>query len=146
MLSVFAGVEVLEGNGRPGEVFTTPLAASHQHNGWVDQFLSMPAGGLEDRYLKLSQRVGRGQFDLAVHEFSANIARGRYGRELDLAASGPFLEDYSVLLKAANFRADGQNADVSKVWVMLDASFQASTSRFHRSLEIVWERDAWRQS
>jgi hypothetical protein len=122
-LSVLAGIEILEGNGRAGEVFTTPLAALHQYNGWSDQFLSVPDSGLEDRYLKFSHRVGRLQLDLIVHEFSADSGAGRYGRELDFAASWPFLENYSVLLKAADFRADGVNTDVRKLWVMLNANF-----------------------
>ncbi|MEI8045213.1 MAG: hypothetical protein WCL11_27625, partial [Verrucomicrobiota bacterium] len=49
-LSGLVGYEVLEGNGTIG--FATPLATLHAFNGWADMFLSTPANGLKDFYLK----------------------------------------------------------------------------------------------
>ncbi len=46
--TVKAGYELLGGDGLYG--FQTPLATLHAFNGWADQFLGTPAGGLEDTY------------------------------------------------------------------------------------------------
>jgi hypothetical protein len=49
-LTGLIGYEVLEGNGTIG--FATPLATLHAFNGWADMFLTTPANGLKDFYLK----------------------------------------------------------------------------------------------
>ncbi|HLF12977.1 MAG TPA: alginate export family protein, partial [Gammaproteobacteria bacterium] len=50
-LTLSLGYEVLTGNGTTA--FQTPLATMHAFQGWADKFLTTPAAGIEDRYLKL---------------------------------------------------------------------------------------------
>lgn len=123
VLSVTAGLEILEGSGLPGAVITTPLAGLNGYNGWADQFLAIPVDGLEDRSLQLRAPVGGGELDLVVHDFCSSRRSSSYGSELDLALSWPFGTSYVLLLKAADYRADGHAADTVKVWLMLSASF-----------------------
>jgi hypothetical protein len=127
------GYEVLTGSGANGESFQTPLATLHKFNGWADQFLSTPAGGLEDMYLKASAKLLGGTFSAAYHDFSQETGSADYGSEIDFKANWKFMENYSVLVGFAMFSVDdeglrngpgaGPQSDVDKVWVQLGASF-----------------------
>jgi len=121
--SVLAGFETLEGTGRTGEAFSTPLAGLHGQNGWADQFLATPPGGLEDRYVKLRHTLGSGALDVVYHDYSASAGSSSYGTELDVSLSWPVSEHYSLLVKAADYRAEGFAVDVSKFWIMISAEF-----------------------
>jgi hypothetical protein len=93
------GYEVLEGSGVAGESFQTPLATLHKFNGWADQFLTTPPGGLEDIYIQGSAKALGGEFSLIYHDFSAQTGSSDYGSELDFVASWSFMENYSVIGK-----------------------------------------------
>jgi len=121
--SVLAGIEILEGTGVTGEAFSTPLAGLHGLNGWADQFVVTPPGGLEDRYVKLGRTLGSGRLDIVYHDYSASVGGDRYGTEFDISVGWPITQRYSLLLKAANYRADRLATDTRKFWVMVDASF-----------------------
>lgn len=121
--SILAGVEVLEGTGRTGEVFSTPLAGLHALNGWADRFLTTPPGGLEDRRLKLGHALGGGRLDVVYHDYSASAGSSSYGTELDVSVAWPITEHYLVLIKAADYRAEDFAADVRKFWIMVSAAF-----------------------
>ena len=58
-LTAKLGWEHLGGDGT--HALQTPLATLHAFNGWDDQFNATPPGGLEDRYLGLNRKFGRGQ-------------------------------------------------------------------------------------
>jgi hypothetical protein len=122
-LSILAGVEVLEGTGRNGEAFSTPLAGLHGQNGWADRFLSTPPGGLEDRRLKLGHALGAGRLDVVYHDYSASAGSSSYGTELDVSVAWPITEHYSLLVKVADYRAEGFASDVRKLWVEVNAGF-----------------------
>jgi hypothetical protein len=122
------GYEVLEGSGSTGQSFQTPLATLHAMNGWADQFLVTPAGGLEDLYIQGTAKAFGGKFSLIYHDFSAQTGGSDYGSELDFAASWSFLKNYSVLAKFALFDKDGsspisEHSDITKFWLMLSADF-----------------------
>lgn len=121
--SLLAGVEVLEGTGRAGEVFSTPLAGLHGLNGWADKFVSTPSGGLEDRHLNFGFTAGGGRFDVIYHDYSATAGDSTYGTELDVSFRKPITERYSLLIKAADYRAESFATDVRKFWIMVTASF-----------------------
>ncbi len=130
-----AGFESLEGNGTSS--FQTPLATLHAHNGWADLFLTTPANGLEDLYMKASYKVSgtntlldKTKLDLAYHDFSPENTGSDYGDEWDaqIARSfdGPdFMKKWSLALKYAAF--DGEPAagfpDVQKYWITVGVKF-----------------------
>jgi len=121
---VMAGYEVLQGSGISGQSFQTPLATGHKFNGWADQFLSTPAGGLEDIYVQGSVKTDRGNYSLIYHQFSQETGGNDYGNEWDLVGKWPLSDNYSVLAKTAIFESeDGFSSDVNKVWLMLTADF-----------------------
>jgi len=129
------GLESLEGDGTSS--FKTPLATLHAHNGWADKFLSTPAGGLEDTYVKAVYKV-KGQGNIldgtkivaVYHEFDAEDNSMNYGDELDIAISHPlnvgnigFLKGASIALKYADYNADDFSVDSQKLWVTTSFKF-----------------------
>jgi hypothetical protein len=121
-LSVGAGMESLGSDNGTG--FITPLATLHLFNGWADQFLSTPSGGIEDLYLKLGFKPGKWNLQLVYHDFSAETGSSDYGTEIDLSAQRKLGNRYGVLLKLADFQADDAPfVDTLKFWVMLTASY-----------------------
>ena len=54
------GWEVLGGDDSTvlNEAFQTPLATLHAFQGWADVFLSTPAAGIDDKYLKFKVTPG----------------------------------------------------------------------------------------
>jgi hypothetical protein len=122
------GYEVLEGSGTLGQSFQTPLATLHKFNGWADQFLLTPGGGLKDLYIQGTAKALGAKFSLVYHDFSAQTGGRDYGRELDFVASRSFMKNYSVLAKFALFEVDSNSpisvhTDISKFWIMLSATF-----------------------
>jgi len=122
------GYEVLEGSGTPLHSFQTPLATLHKFNGWADQFLLTPGGGLKDLYIQGSAKALGGKLSLVYHNFSAQTGGSDYGNELDFVASWAIMENYSVLAKFALFEVDSNSpisvhTDISKFWLMLSATF-----------------------
>ncbi len=122
--SVMFGAEELEGSNTGGEMFTTPLATLHGQNGWADQFLGTPAGGIEDMYVSFGKKFKNSKLTVVYHDFSAETGSMDYGTELDIAWNYKISKNYGVLLKAASFESDdGYKADVDKIWVMFTANF-----------------------
>ena len=121
-ISVGVGFESLGSDD--GNSFRTPLATLHAFNGWADQFLSTPPGGLDDLYLKLGFKPGKWNLQLIYHDFSAETGSGDYGTEIDLSAQRKLGDRYGLLLKLADFQADDAPfVDTMKLWVMLTASY-----------------------
>jgi Alginate export len=134
------GFESLEGDGVSS--FQTPLATLHAQNGWADKFLTTPAGGLEDSYVKAVYKV-KGQDNIldgtkivaVYHEFDAENSGTSYGDELDIVISHPlnvgnigFLKSGSIALKYADYNSDGNAAfkgdvDTQKLWVTTKFKF-----------------------
>lgn len=122
--TVKGGYEVLEGGDTALNAFQTPLATLHAHNGWADQFLLTPAGGLEDLYLSGGYKMGSTDFVAVYHDFSAETgSSGSYGDELDLQAIHHFENGVELGLKYADYNADNFATDTQKLWFWLYYSF-----------------------
>jgi hypothetical protein len=123
-----AGREVLSGEqgsftAATNPAFQTPLATLHKWQGWADKFLTTPAAGIEDLYFGASVRF-RGWTGQAVwHDFSAEATGADYGSELDLSVARRFADRYELLVKYADYSADGLFTDTEKFWLQLAASF-----------------------
>jgi len=119
--------ESLGADSNAGTAFRTPLATGHAFNGWADQFLGTPAGGLEDTYFTVKYKAGKWSLTGVYHDFSSEISSSDYGTEFDFAAGRKLGERYSVLFKGAFFSADSlsplTNVDTNKFWIMLTASY-----------------------
>ena len=116
------GYEVLGSDN--GQGFRTPLATLHAFNGWADQFLGTPGGGLEDLYIRAGVNVDKWSLEGIYHDYEAEANSADYGSEIDLQAKRPLGERYSLLLKAAFFDSDNAAfVDVTKFWVMVSANF-----------------------
>lgn len=117
------GYEVL-GAGH-GVGFKTPLATLHAFNGWADLFLTTPAAGLRDTYVKVAANLPA-QFSLLAfqHWFSTDQAGADPGREFDVQLSRKFGARVSALVKYADFRRDAAAyPDVQKVWAQVEFAY-----------------------
>lgn len=121
--SVGAGIEVLEGNGTKG--FGTPLATLHVFQGWADKFLTTPADGVDDRYVKVAfSSQHKGPFhavtaQLVLHRYGAERGSRDYGDELDAVVQARW-HRFSGLVKYADYRADRLLTDTRKLWVQVE--------------------------
>ncbi len=126
-LSFGLGFESLGGSTVAGESFRTPLATLHAFNGWADQFLSTPSGGIDDLYATVKLKTGKWSITGVYHDFSPETGTSDYGTEFDFSAGRKFGGRYGLLLKGAFFSADSSsplaNVDTNKFWVMLTASY-----------------------
>lgn len=126
-LSLKIGFERLE--GRDGIAFQTPLATLHAQNGWADKFLTIPAAGLEDRYLDLLWRPQTGSWlknltaRFVYHDFDADRGGATYGREYDALLA--WRTPWKVILtaKLARYEARSFSRDTTKFWLMLETAF-----------------------
>lgn len=119
-----AGYEVLGGsNSATGNgAFQTPLATKHAFQGWADQFLTTPAGGVRDAYAGATMPLLGGSLQLWYHEFRSDKGDiGAYGEEVNAAYSHaiPGVKGLSALVKMAAYDADGLSVDTEKVWLQL---------------------------
>jgi len=125
-IGVGLGYEVLGSDGATS--FQTPLATLHVFQGWADKFLTTPAAGMEDSYLKLSYPMGkRGAFTnisavAYFHDFSAEQGSAHFGEELDLQLVAR-TEKMVLTLKYADYRADELLTDTDKLWLSVDYAF-----------------------
>jgi hypothetical protein len=125
-LTASLGFELLSGNGTTS--FQTPLATLHAFQGWADKFLTTPADGIENSYLKLAYQMDAiGPFSglaaLAVlHEFDADLGSAHYGDEVDLQLVAR-TERLTFTLKYAAYEADELFTDTDKLWLSLDYAF-----------------------
>jgi hypothetical protein len=124
-LSLSVSAESLGGDDTiSGGAFRTPLATLHAFQGWADQFLVTPDGGIDDLQAKLGYARGKWQWQAAFHDFSAESGSADYGRELDFSVSRNFGDRYALMLKTAIFNADAAPfVDTSKYWLMLSADY-----------------------
>jgi len=138
---VLAGInyECLSGANESGTetAFTTPLATAHKFNGWADQFLATPEGGLIDANIRLGYTAkGFGKLLAVYHDFTSDTsmtdvngkATDDLGSEIDVLYTNkiPGVKGLSGLLKYASYSKGsvvGHTNDVSKFWAQLDYKF-----------------------
>lgn len=99
--------------------FSTPLATGHAENGWADQFLGTPPGGLEDTFLSAGGQIGEVTIKAVYHEFTADEGSSDYGSEVDFLAKTKLCERTTVGLKYADYSADSFGTDTQKVAIWL---------------------------
>ena len=112
--------------------FQTPLATKHKFNGWADQFLKTPAGGLQDLNLRAGYKAKDFGKVLAVyHMFSTDeemAGKSDLGSEFDAVYVNkiPGVSGLTGMVKAA-FYSGGDVAtytdDQTMAWLMLDYKF-----------------------
>ena len=103
--------------------FQTPLATLHKWQGWADKFLTTPSAGIKDTYVGVNGSLAGWNGQAVWHDFQAEATSLDYGTELDLAVSRKFAQHYEVLLKYADYSADGLFTDTKKFWLQLGAVF-----------------------
>ncbi|MBP8227991.1 MAG: alginate export family protein [Pararheinheimera sp.] len=116
-----AGVEILGSDNGVG--FSTPLATLHKFQGFADKFLSTPANGIEDKYLKLGYKLDQLELMAFYHWLDAAEGEADYGKELDLQLSYNLNAQHAVLLKYADYQANSLHTDTSKFWLQWLAKY-----------------------
>src|SRR6266702_982119 len=127
-LTGLVGYEVLEGNGTIG--FATPLATLHAFNGWADMFLTTPANGLKDIYVKAAYALPADFIEirsltgiLTYHDFTTDNLSAGIGSEWDASLELAVDANASVLAKYAAYQgagvAFGGFPDKSIFWLQL---------------------------
>jgi hypothetical protein len=120
------GLEVLGSDGT--NAFQTPLATLHAFQGWADKFLTTPAAGIEDRYVRFGYPLAKGGRFTNVsllafyHDFVAETGSADYGSELDLQLVARTAK-MTLTFKYADYRADELLTDTDKVWMSVDYAF-----------------------
>jgi hypothetical protein len=114
------GCEVL-GSGH-GVGFKTPLATLHAFDGWADLFLTTPAAGLRDTYVKGTASLPAGiSLQACQHWFAADRAGPDPGCEFDAQLGRKFGPHVTALLKYADFRrATTAYPNVQKFWAQVE--------------------------
>ena len=135
---LLAGVnyEVQSGASGSSTNFTTPLGTNHKFNGWADQFLKTPTGGLQDANIRLGYKAkGFGKLLGVYHSFTADTkmasASGTsddLGTEIDAVYVNkiPGMKNLKGLVKYASYskgKVTGHTHDVQKFWAQLDYRF-----------------------
>lgn len=115
------GQEKLGSNGVVA--FQTPLATLHAMNGWADQFLTTPVGGLKDSYISADAMVKGVKLGAIYHDFRADKGGSKYGSEWDFVATKKIGDNYTVGAKYARYAANSLSVDTSKIWLWVDAKF-----------------------
>lgn len=117
---VKVGYEVLEGDG--DDAFQTPLATKHAFNGWADQFLTTPPGGLADFVVTLTGSVSEVTLACIHHVFTSDSGAIDYGRESDIQATRAF-GPHTLGVAYATYNADGFGTDTDKLWLFAGTAF-----------------------
>lgn len=120
------GYEVLQGDGVIG--FATPLATLHAFNGWTDMFLTTPANGLRDFYVRIgtvlpADIIGLHALTPAIawHDYRSDRIDAGLGSEWNIQAELAVNANLSVLAKYASYTGSGLAAggfpDKSIFWL-----------------------------
>lgn len=104
----------------------TPFTDLYAFNGWALHFTSTPRQGLRDRWATLRWQPGAVTFYAEAHRFASDVGGLDFGRETDLSASYPVLDNAVLRLQHARYRPkDGpvtQNR-VDKTWLTLTYTY-----------------------
>jgi hypothetical protein len=109
------GYEVLGSDNGVG--FSTPFATGHKFQGWADKFLSTPGDGIEDLYASVGGKLGPVALAAVYHDFQAEDSSEDFGTEVDLSATWPINDMFTLQAKYASFDSDSDRyADTDKFW------------------------------
>ncbi|MAC89851.1 hypothetical protein [Maricaulis sp.] len=122
------GFESLEGDGVRG--FSTPLATLHAYQGWADVFLTTPANGIRDAYVRFGWAAAQSPIGESLsaavifHDFEAGNGGGDLGSEIDAVVTTRLSAHYALELKAAFYNGPaGGPADRDKVWLAFTVNY-----------------------
>lgn len=117
------GYELLGSNNNVG--FKTPLATLHAFNGWADLFLTTPAAGLRDTYIRCVANLPEAVTGTVFyHWFEAQKGGANFGTEFDAMLSRKFGKYTTVVAKFADYRRDSPAyPNVRKIWLQLDFAY-----------------------
>ncbi len=104
--SINLGFASLEGDDKsPGKYLRTPLASSHMHQGWTDNFLYSPTNrGVKDYYVGLRADLIFGLKAIgAYHYYDHYSGDGSIGHEWDFGLSRNFLRQFDIGIEYAKF-------------------------------------------
>lgn len=118
--SLTLGDEVLGSDHNVG--FKTPLATLHACNGWADLFLTTPAAGLRDTYVRVTADLpAKVVFLGSYHQFDTDAGGTDLGDETDLSLTRKFGPRFTALVKFADFRrASVAYPNVQKFWAQVE--------------------------
>ncbi len=121
--SLTLGHEVLGSEHNIG--FKTPLATLHAFNGWADLFLTTPAAGLRDTYVRGTATLpGRLALTAFYHWYETDATGVRLGSEFNLQLTRKFGTRVTGLLKYADFRRTSPTLpDVKKIWAQVEFAY-----------------------
>ncbi|MBZ2187788.1 alginate export family protein [Alcanivorax sp. JB21] len=117
------GRESLGADADAGVALQTPLATMHAFQGFTDIFLTTPADGVVDQYVRVSGPAGPVSLALTSHWFDADRGDDRYGREINVSAGWQARPWLHLLLKAADYQARDLAADTRKLWAQATLTF-----------------------
>ena len=126
-LTIKFGYEVLDGDGTHS--FQTPLATLHAFNGVTDKFLTTPADGLEDLYIKFQyvmEDLGPSEqikLSAAYHEFSSEESSQALGWEWGVKVAVRINRFLALSLEFADYNADSFGTDTEKLWATVQVTF-----------------------
>ena len=110
--------------------FQTPLSSLHGFYGWSDRIGITPAGGLVDRYVQSTVKVGAFDGEAQAHRFNADQDGLLYGREVDLSLSWKATKAWTLLAAIGRYWGDdgapaagSLNKNLSKFWLMTTYRF-----------------------
>ena len=105
--------------------FRTPLATLHKFNGFADQFLTTPDGGLQDFYLYLKAGFLPEGTDalFAFHAFEPDEGDADYGVEFDGVLTQEIYEHLTAGVTAAFFVGEGDRPDATRLTFDLTLAF-----------------------
>ena len=112
--------------------FATPLATGHKFNGWADEFLATPAGGLQDMNARVGYKTkGFGKLLGVYHVFTSTekmATKDDLGSEFDAVYVNaiPGFTNLKGLVKMAYYMGGdvaGYTNDKTVGWVQLDYKF-----------------------
>tara|TARA_R110002096_G_scaffold104771_6_gene230704 strand:+ start:414 stop:1655 length:1242 start_codon:yes stop_codon:yes gene_type:complete len=106
-----------------GVGYKFPLATLHKFNGFADNFLATPAGGLQDAYVSLGTNLPFGfKGTLVYHKFLSASGGNDLGDEVDAVLVKKLSENLTLLSKYAYFFSD-DSPDIQRAVIQLDYKF-----------------------
>jgi hypothetical protein len=104
--------------------FRFPLGTNHKFQGFADQFVVTPAGGLHDLYATIEAEL---PWDLrpalSFHQFWSEQSGDDLGYEVDFVLGRQFTPNWSGLVKAAWFDGNNGQPDTVRLWLETTLSF-----------------------
>jgi hypothetical protein len=117
--SLRLGDERLGGDGH--NAFSSPYGSNHAFNGWTSQFKSVPAAGLDDRYVTASGRITKQlSWGITNHNFFALRDLRRYGSELNVIARYTLLTGLDIEGDYADYHRNTFGVSERAFWLIVE--------------------------